>query len=43
MKMMCPYLYEILIAELKLTDMVGIMLLRFFHVHFFGVLKVANV
>lgn len=25
-KMVCPYLYEILIAELKLTNKLGIML-----------------
>lgn len=34
MKMVCPYLYEILIIELKFTDKLGIMLLRFLCVHF---------
>lgn len=35
MKMVCPYLYEILIAKLKVTDKLGIMLLCFLCVPFF--------
>lgn len=42
MKMVWHYLYEILIAELKLTDKLGIMLLCFSCVHLFGLLKLAN-
>lgn len=42
MTMVCPYLYEILTTGFRLTDKLGIMLLCFLCVHFFGVLKVAN-